>query len=317
MKNKLTDLNNHLFAQLERLSDEELSGEQIADEVKRADAVVAVADQIVRNADLQLKAVTILANHGARVSQHLTMLEERQPPEASRSADEQLVRPVRDDGRPGRSGSLSVSALQSQGRSMKGHPIRYSAEEMAWLEANRLMVISDYGRAFRERFGRADVSDVNLHSLRKRKGWKTGRTGCFENGAAPHNKGKPFPTAAQHPNCRKTHFTKGERRGVAVRLYKPVGTERVSKDGYRERKINDGMPLQSRWRAVHLIEWEAKNGPLPKGYALKCLDGNRGNADPANWEAIPEPCCRVLRAEIATGACWPTTMLRQRFDLSC
>lgn len=80
MKNKLTDLNNHLFAQLERLSDEDLSGEKIADEVKRADAVVAVADQIVRNADLQLKAVTILANHGARVSQHLTMLEDNRPP---------------------------------------------------------------------------------------------------------------------------------------------------------------------------------------------------------------------------------------------
>jgi hypothetical protein len=80
MKNKLTDLNNHLFAQLERLSDEELSGEQLADEVNRADAVVAVADQIVRNADLQLKAVTILANHGARVGQHLTMLENHAPP---------------------------------------------------------------------------------------------------------------------------------------------------------------------------------------------------------------------------------------------
>jgi hypothetical protein len=51
-----------------------LTSEQIVDEVKRADAVVAVADQIVRNADLQLKAVTILANHGARVSHHLTML---------------------------------------------------------------------------------------------------------------------------------------------------------------------------------------------------------------------------------------------------
>jgi hypothetical protein len=80
MKNKLTDLNNHLFAQMERLSDEGLSGEQIADEVKRADAVVAVAEQIVRNADLQLKAVSILANHGARVSQHLTMLEDNRPP---------------------------------------------------------------------------------------------------------------------------------------------------------------------------------------------------------------------------------------------
>jgi len=80
MKNKLTDLNNHLFAQLERLSDEDLSSEQIEQEVKRAEAVVSVSDQIVRNADLQLKAVTILANHGARVGHHLTMLEDRQQP---------------------------------------------------------------------------------------------------------------------------------------------------------------------------------------------------------------------------------------------
>jgi hypothetical protein len=80
MKNKLTDLNNHLFAQLERLSDEDLTAEQIEQEVKRAKAVVGVSGQIVRNADLQLKAVTLLANHGARVGQHLTMLEDRQPP---------------------------------------------------------------------------------------------------------------------------------------------------------------------------------------------------------------------------------------------
>lgn len=80
MKNKLTDLNNHLFAQLERLSDEDLTPEQVLNEAKRADAVVAVADQIVRGADLQLKAVTILAQHGARVGHHLTMLEDRQAP---------------------------------------------------------------------------------------------------------------------------------------------------------------------------------------------------------------------------------------------
>ena len=80
MKNKLTDLNNHLFAQLERLGDEDLTPDKIEAEVKRADAIVGIADQIVRGADLQLKAVTILANHGARVGHHLTMLEDRQPP---------------------------------------------------------------------------------------------------------------------------------------------------------------------------------------------------------------------------------------------
>jgi ribosomal protein L17 len=66
MKNKLSDLNNHLFAQLERLSDEELSAEQIETEVKRADAIVGVADQIVAGAKLQLDAMKLLALHGDR-----------------------------------------------------------------------------------------------------------------------------------------------------------------------------------------------------------------------------------------------------------
>lgn len=78
MKNKLSDLNNHLFAQLERLSEEGLTAEQITQEVQRADAIVSVAEQIVRNADLQLKAVTVLANHGERYRAHLPMLEGRE-----------------------------------------------------------------------------------------------------------------------------------------------------------------------------------------------------------------------------------------------
>lgn len=66
MKNKLVDLNNHLFAQLERLGEENLSAEQIEAEAKRADAIVALSEQILRGADLNLKAVQIVANHGDR-----------------------------------------------------------------------------------------------------------------------------------------------------------------------------------------------------------------------------------------------------------
>jgi len=74
MKNKLSDLNNHLFAQLERLGDEELSAEQIEQEAKRGEAIVAVAEQIVKNADMQLRAVKILADHGDRFKSQLTMI---------------------------------------------------------------------------------------------------------------------------------------------------------------------------------------------------------------------------------------------------
>lgn len=66
MKNKLMDLNNHLFAQLERLSEEDLSAEQIEQECKRADAIVAVSDQIISGASTQLKAATLIATHGDR-----------------------------------------------------------------------------------------------------------------------------------------------------------------------------------------------------------------------------------------------------------
>lgn len=73
MKNKLADLNNHLFVQLERLSDEDLTAEKIEQEVRRTEAIVDVSEQIVRNATLQLKAVEILANH-ERMRPHLTMI---------------------------------------------------------------------------------------------------------------------------------------------------------------------------------------------------------------------------------------------------
>lgn len=171
---------------------------------------------------------------------------------------------------------------------MKGHPIRYSDAELAWLEENRLMVISDYHAAFVAAFGREDITAQHLHALRKRRGWKTGRTGCFEKGDKPHNKGVPCPPGkgGRHPNARKTQFKKGGRTGKAALNYKPIGTERVSIDGYLERKIHDGMPLQSRWQLVHKLNWEAINGPVPEGMALKCI-GDRLNTDPANWQLIP------------------------------
>ena len=59
MKNRLSDLNNHLFAQIERLSDEDLTPEKIDQEAKRGEAIVAVADQIIRNASLQIQAAKL------------------------------------------------------------------------------------------------------------------------------------------------------------------------------------------------------------------------------------------------------------------
>jgi ribosomal protein L17 len=74
MKNRLSDLNDHLFMQLERLANEDLTAEQISSEVDRADAIVKVADKIVDNARLTFQACELVAKHGDRFMKHLPMI---------------------------------------------------------------------------------------------------------------------------------------------------------------------------------------------------------------------------------------------------
>jgi hypothetical protein len=177
---------------------------------------------------------------------------------------------------------------------MKGQQIPYSAEELAWIRQRATDPRPATHAAFCARFDRADVSLQNLNALCKRKGWLTGRTGCFAPGGVPANKGRTMPFNA---NSAATRFKQGSRSGRADELYKPIGTERLTKDGYRQRKMHDGLPMQSRWQLVQRVEWEAANGPVPDGYALKCLNGDRHDCRPSNWEAVP----RAVLARLNEG----------------
>lgn len=79
MKSSLIDLNNHLFAQIERLGDEGLEPEQIETEIERAKAIAGVADRIINNAGLVLKARQLAQENvlGAGKTDHLLGLEDK------------------------------------------------------------------------------------------------------------------------------------------------------------------------------------------------------------------------------------------------
>lgn len=65
--------------------------------------------------------------------------------------------------------------------------------------------------------------------------------------------------------------------GAAQHNYVPIGTERISKDGYLERKITDDPNIapRRRWIGVHRLVWKTENGPIPSGYAVAFLPGRQ------------------------------------------
>lgn len=108
----------------------------------------------------------------------------------------------------------------------------------------------------------------------------------FQAGQTPANHGlrRPGWTAGR---MAETQFRKGARLGRAAILYQPIGTERLSKDGYLQRKVNDDLPLQRRWRGVHVILWEAAHGPVPAGHAVCFVNHNKRDIRLDNLALVP------------------------------
>jgi hypothetical protein len=209
------------------------------------------------------------------------------------------------------------------GSRYKGRLRTYTPAEMEWLAANQTLPISEYHSQFVERFGR-EVTPGALHGLRKRYGWKTGRTGHFEKGHESHNKGKTCApgTGGRHPNAQRTQFKSGQ----LPHNTKFLGHERVSKDGYVEISIDEENPhtgYERRYVLKHLHLWEKLNGPVPEGQCLKCLDGDRLNTDPSNWLLIPRGvlprlnggrATRVMAYDTAPAELKPVLMTMARVD---
>lgn len=67
-KNTLLDLNDHLFVEIEKLSDDELTGEKLEEEIKRSKAIGQIATKITDVAELVLEGAKFNENYETKGS---------------------------------------------------------------------------------------------------------------------------------------------------------------------------------------------------------------------------------------------------------
>jgi hypothetical protein len=151
---------------------------------------------------------------------------------------------------------------------------KYTPEQIEFIRENiKNMTWKELTTKFNEIYG-TNLSYKALAATGKRYKIQTGRTGQFPKGLTPWNKGMK---GLSFPGMEATQFKKGNKPAN----WRPLGSERVSKDGYIEVKVADGR-LNKNWKAKHILLWEEQNGPVPPGYAIVFGDGNNRNFDPAN-----------------------------------
>lgn len=154
---------------------------------------------------------------------------------------------------------------------MVGH--KYTKEEHEFLKTfvpghTYKEIVEAYNQKFEEPITTLRVkSYIGNHKL------NTGKTGRYEKGHVPANKGKHQPTVGR---MAETQFKKG---GLPPNT-KPIGYERITKDGYIEVKVKmrpSSPSCNDNFIFKHHLVWEEANGPIPKGYKLTFLDGNKQN----------------------------------------
>jgi HNH endonuclease len=202
---------------------------------------------------------------------------------AERFADEFGRRDVSEDNIKALCSRKGWSAGSAGKRRNAGKSQLFDATEVAWLKENAALSRKDAHSAFQDKFSRPEITVAQIVAFKKRNGIKTGRTGHFEKGHVPWTKGRKI---GSHPNSAKTQF----KQGATPANILPLWSERTRDDGYIEMKVPEPNPYtnaKTRFTMKHVYLWEKENGPVPDGHALKCLDGDKTNTTPSNWECVP------------------------------
>jgi hypothetical protein len=95
-------------------------------------------------------------------------------------------------------------------------------------------------------------------------------------GNVPANKGVKHPKGWAPGDMARTQFKRG-RPACEARNYVPIGSLRISKDGYAERKVTDDPSIvpARRWVGVHRLVWMEAHGPIPADCVIAFRPGMR------------------------------------------
>lgn len=136
-----------------------------------------------------------------------------------------------------------------------------------------------YNKAHALGLSRSDAYLASEHACRLRREDNPGILHRFKPGQSAWNKGIRFESGGRSA---ETRFAPGSMPHNNV----PVGTERVTDDGIRQRKVRDDGPAHRRWKSVHAITWEEAHGPIPPGHLVVFRDRNPKHIELDNLELV-------------------------------
>ena len=138
-------------------------------------------------------------------------------------------------------------------------PRRWKAWTPAAIRKLRRLYPDVDNRTIAKRMRRTLPSIDNMaHKLVLRKSEAFLRASRYPKGHRPWNEGMKGWQAGGR--AKRTQF----KRGQMPFNHKPVGSERVTKDGYLERKIRE----PKKWKAVHVLLWESVHGKVKRGHLV-------------------------------------------------
>ena len=164
---------------------------------------------------------------------------------------------------------------------LKGGVCKFTKEQVQFVKDNVVNPEKVLAKMVNDKFN-TSYSHIAISNLKSRLHIKSGLVGGqFQKGQTSFNKGKKwseFMSIKGQAASIKTCFKKGN----TPHNHRPVGSERITRDGYVEVKVKE----PNKWRQKHVLVWEENKGPVPKGYQLTFLDGNKQNNTIENLRLI-------------------------------